>query len=218
MIKIRREKIIEIVWLIVVVALFVISIKMVKSGELEIYVASFGIWAPLIIFFLKASTLIIAPLGGTPLYVLSGTLFGGAKGFLICFLGDIFGSSVCFFLSRKYGQKVLGFFAGSQNVARVLSTVNIISSTKSFIKARLGFISMPELLSYAAGLSKINFWTFSVINALFYIPIDLMLVFLGSKLAMLSGKYLLIYPLILFLIAFVGFLSLYKDYEKADSF
>lgn len=210
----KKEKIIEIVWFIIVLTIFVISVKMVRSGELSTQVASFGIFAPLLVIVLKMTTLVIAPLGGTPLYVISGALFGSVKGFLICLLGDVLGSSVCFFLSRKYGTKVLNFFAGSQNVDKVLKTVNIISNTKSFIKARIGFISMPELLSYASGLSKINFWKFSIINALFYMPVDFILVFLGSRLAEFSAKYFLILPIIIFVFALSGFALLYKDYEK----
>jgi len=212
----KRGKIIEIVWFVIILAIFIISIKMVRSGELESQVASFGIMAPLLVVVLKMTTLIVAPLGGTPLYVLSGAIFGSAKGFAISLLGDILGSSVCFWLSRKYGQKILNFFAGSQNVERVLKTVNIIGNTKSFIKARVGFISMPELLSYASGLSKINFWTFSLINAIFYIPVDFALVFLGAQIAALSAKYFLIIPAIIFLFTLSGFLMLYKDYEKAE--
>lgn len=215
-IKIRKEKIIEIVWFVVVIVLFIVSIKMIRNGELQSQIQSFGIWAPLIIVVLKMSTLIIAPLGGTPLYVLSGALFGSLKGFLICFIGDILGSSVCFWLSRKYGSKVLNFFAGSQNIERVLKTVNIISDTKSFVKARLGFLSIPELLAYAAGLSKINFWIFTFINAFFYFPIDLGLVFFGSQLTNIGSQYYWIIPGLAFLAAISGFTLLYKDYQKTE--
>lgn len=212
----KREKIIEIVWFVIIIVLFIFSIKMLRSGELQSEVASFGIFAPLLIVVLKMTTLIVAPLGGTPIYVLSGALFGSVKGFAICLLGDILGSSVCFWLSRKYGQKVLNFFVGAQNLEKVLKTVNIISGVKSFIKARVGFISMPELLAYASGLSKIKFWTFSIINTLFYIPVDFLLVFLGSRLAELSIKYFLIIPIIIFVFTLSGFALLYKDYEKIE--
>ncbi len=212
----KKEKIIEIVWLVVVVLLFIFSLKLLRSGELESQVASFGLLAPVVVLLLKMASLIIAPLGGSPLYIIAGGIFGNLKGFLICFVGDVLGSSVCFFLSRKYGAKVLNFFAGSQNVERVLKTVNIISNTKSFIKARFGFISIPELLAYASGLSKINFWKFFVINALFFVPVDFAFVFLGSRIALLSARYVLLLPLIVFLIAFIGFLTLYKEYEKVE--
>lgn len=212
----KKEKIIEIIWFVVIVFIFIISIKMLRSGELESQVASFGMLAPLLIVVLKMATLVIAPLGGTPIYVLSGALFGSIKGFAIALLGDILGSSVCFLISRRYGSSVLNFFAGAQNVEKVLKTVNIISTTKSFIKARLGFMSMPELLAYAAGLSKINFWTFTLINTLFYIPVDFVFVFLGSQIVEFSAKYFLIIPAIIFVFTLSGFAMLYKDYEKVE--
>jgi len=212
----KREKIIEWIWIIVVVVLFVVSIKMVRSGELEAELASFGVLAPIVLVILKMGTLIIAPLGGSPLYLISGALFGSVKGFLLSLLGDVLGTSVCFLLSRRYGEKVIRSLAGSSNVDRVLGATSLLHDTRSFVKARFAFISIPELLAYASGLSKLSFWKFSIINALFYIPIDLVLVFLGSRIANLSGKYILIYPAIIFLLAFVGFLSLYKDYQNRE--
>ncbi len=212
----KREKFIEILWFVVILALFFVSIKFLRNGELQSQVEALGIFAPLLILILKMSTLVVAPLGGTPIYVLSGALFGSFKGFILVLLGDILGSSICFYLSKIYGQRVLKFFAGSKNVEKVLKTVNIISNTRSFIKARFVFVSMPELLAYASGLSKINFWTFTIINAIFYAPIDLILVFFGSQLVTLPLKYFFLYPLILMFFAFGGFMALYKDYESRE--
>lgn len=212
----RKERIIEIIWFVIVVFLFVFSIKLLKSGELQTQVASFGILAPIVLVFLKAATLVIAPLGGTPIYILSGALFGLTKGLLVVIVGDLVGSTICFWLSRKFGTKVLNFFAGPQNVEKVLKTVNIINSTKTFTKARLGFVSMPELLAYASGLSKINFWKFSIINLLFYIPVDLVYVLLGDKLVESGTKLFVIITVVVYLAAITGFALLYKDYEKAE--
>ncbi len=212
----KKEKIIEAVWFVLILGLFIVSVILIKNGSLQERVASFGIWAPLILLVFKISTLVIAPLGGTPIYLLSGALFGNFNGLMLMLLGDLLGSSICFYLSRIYGLKVLKFFVGGQNVERILKTVSLLDNKKSFIKARFAFISMPELLSYASGLSKINFWTFSVINLLFYIPIDIVLVFFGSQIASLSIKYFFIYPLVLGLFALSGFLALYKDYQKTE--
>lgn len=212
----KKEKIIEVIWFVVIVAIFIVSVKMLRSGDLEAQVSRFGIFAPIFVLALKMTTLIIAPLGGTPLYVLSGALFGSVKGFMLSLVGDILGSSVCFFLSRKYGEKILKSLVGTSNVEKVVKTVNIISGTKSFIKARVGFMSMPELLSYASGLSKINFWKFTAINTLFYIPMDFALVFLGSQITGLSAKYFFIIPAVVFIFTLAGFAMLYKDYEKTE--
>ncbi len=214
--KNKKESITQIIWFVFVVTLFVLSFWLLRNGELQSVVESLGFWAPFLVILLKMSTLIIAPLGGTPIYVLSGAVFGPTSGFVIVMIGDILGSSVCFFISRKYGERVLKKFVGENNLESVLKTVNIISTTKSFIKARLGFVSMPELLSYAAGLSKINFGTFTLINSLFYVPVVFLYVFFGSALVELSVRYFFIFPVIISVFSISGFLLLYKDYEKVE--
>src|SRR3989344_1955519 len=115
----KKEKIIEIVWLVITVVLFIVSIYFTRNGELQSKVASFGIIAPFVIAILKITTLVIAPLGGLPLYIVSGALFGSFYGFLICFLADVVGCSICFLLSRKYGQEVLNFFVGSEHMDKI---------------------------------------------------------------------------------------------------
>jgi uncharacterized membrane protein YdjX (TVP38/TMEM64 family) len=75
---------------------------------------------------------------------------------------------------------------------------------------------LPELLAYAAGLSKINFWKFTLINALFYLPVDFVLVFLGSQVRELSLRYFFIIPVLAVIAGLVGFGLLYKDYEKLE--
>lgn len=212
----NKDRIIESIWFVAILVLFIFTIILLRNGSLQEKVASFGVWAPLLVFILKTMTLVVAPLGGTPIYVLSGALFGNWPGFLLVITADIFGSAVCFFISRKYGVKVLSKFVGKQNINRVLSSVDLISNSKSFTKARLGFVSMPELLAYAAGLSKINFFQFTWINALFYLPMDFVLVFLGSQIATLSAKYFFIVPAVFFVLTISGVALLYKDYQKLE--
>lgn len=212
----RKQKIIEIIWFFVVVLLFVFSLQLIRSGDLDIFVAKTGIFAPIILVLLKMTTLIVAPLGGSPLYIIGGALFGGLKGFALTLLGDILGSAVCFLLSRKYGERVLSTFVGSQNKDRVVGAVSLLGNTSSIIKARLAFISIPELLSYAAGLSRVSFWKFMVINALFYVPVDLILVVLGSEVASITAKYFLLLPVIIFVLSAIGFAALYSDYQKIE--
>jgi uncharacterized membrane protein YdjX (TVP38/TMEM64 family) len=213
----KRERLVEFVWVAIVVALFIFSIKMLRSGELEALIISLGFWAPFMAVALKMSTLIIAPLGGTPLYVISGAAFGNVEGFILMFGGDILGSSVCFYISRKYGTRFLRVLAGSRNTEKIVQAVNVISSTKSFVKARVGFVTMPELLSYAAGLSRINFWKFSIINALFYAPVDIVLVFLGTQIAKFTASHAIFYFGAVFVVSALGFLFLYKDFQKSES-
>lgn len=212
----KKEKIIQIIWFVIIIALFYFSLELLRSGDLNQFVAKAGIFAPLILVILKITTLVVAPLGGSPLYVVAGALFGGVKGFVLAFIGDVIGSAICFWLSRRFGQKVLDTFVGSQYKEKVVQTVSIIHDTKSVIKARLAFVSIPELLSYAAGLSKVGFWKFMFINALFYLPVDMAVVFLGAEIANITARYFLLLPIVIFIISAIGFASLYTDYQKVE--
>ena len=213
----KRQKIIECVWFIIIILLFVVSIQMIKSGSLVTQIDSFGIWAPIIFVLLKISTLVIAPLSGTPLYFIAGSLFGNFYGLVLSLLGDALGSVICFFLSRFYGQKIVKTLAGDKFFGKVMNTVAVLKDSKSIIKARLALIAVPEILAYASGFSKINFLTFFLINMLFYIPVDFMYIFFGSQITAIIAEYTFwFYSLILF-VTVAGFWFLYKDYKKLDS-
>src|SRR3989344_236290 len=216
--KNNRSSLLEIVWFVVILTLFIVSLKMVRSGNLAQMLSSFGILAPIILVILKALTLIIAPLGGSPLYFLSGAMFGNLQGFLLCFLGDALGSAGCFFISRKFGDKIVRKLAGDKFFVQIKKYANLLGDTKSFVKARIAVFNIPELSAYAAGLSPISFLKFILVQMLFSIPVSFLLVFFGYQIANLSLKYFFLYPLILSFFAFGGFVALYKDYESSEEF
>lgn len=71
------------------------------------YIERAGIWAPVLFIALKASTVVIAPLSGGPLYPLVGAFFGFFPGLIYAIIGDIIGYTLAFFISRKLGHPVV---------------------------------------------------------------------------------------------------------------
>lgn len=212
----KKDKILEIAWLVVILGLFFVSIKMLRSGELQAQIESFGIWAPIALVFLKVSTLVVAPLGGSPLYVVAGAVFGNINGFLLCFLGDVVGSTACFWISRIYGEKVVKIFAGQKFFGEIEKFLKLLNNTKSFLKARIALISLPEIFAYAAGFSRVGFWKFTLIHSAFMLPLNFGGVFLGSQIAIFASKYYFVFMALIALFAISGFSLLYKDYEKME--
>ncbi len=213
----KIQSILNIFWYLLLLFLFIYSIFLIRSGSLEYTISQLGFWAPLVLVLLKISTLVIAPLGGTPIYIISGVLFGPLFGFLICLLGDILGSAICFLISRKYGKRMVLYFAGEKMYQSIMRIINIISDTKSFIKARLALFSVPEILAYASGLSTISFPKFIFLHSLFYIPIDFLFVFFGSQIVNMAGSKAFLFSVTFIIISGIGLSLLYKDYEKVDS-
>jgi uncharacterized membrane protein YdjX (TVP38/TMEM64 family) len=127
-------------------------------------VANSGIWAPLILIAAKASTIIIAPIGGAPLYPLGGALFGFWYGSALLILGDALGSAVAFYLSRFLGRSIAEKMMGEEKhfLSRALK---MMGTVKGFFLARLCFLPAPEITSYGAGLTRLHFIPFIFISA-----------------------------------------------------
>ena len=74
------------------------------------------------------------------------------------------------FVERHLGQKLSAGFLGSQNTLTFLV----------FGSRLLPFLSF-DMISYAAGLSKLNFWRFAVATLAGIIPASFLLAHLGSE-------------------------------------
>lgn len=155
-------------WISILVILIIIFLSvgsfLIDLDSFQKTIEGAGIWAPLLYIAAKSSTVIFAPLSGTALYVFSVPLFGFWKGILYSFIGDLIGAVVTFYLSRFYGQPVIKYFAGKKNMKYIESTLDIMSTYKGFISIRLAALTMPEIASYAAGLTKLRFTQFIFIH------------------------------------------------------
>lgn len=166
--------------LVVVLILIFVSVRYLGSDELRAYVESAGIWAPLLLVFAKASTIIIAPLGGSPLYPLAGTLFGFWKGLFLVLIGDALGSTVSFWIGRTFGQGVVEKLLGKDGIFK--SILNNMGTVRGFAITRTLLLTMQDLIAYAAGLSKLPFLPFITIHSAVGVIPAAILTSLGSTL------------------------------------
>ncbi len=147
------------VMLAVLIALsFIVDIDTLKT-----WVIQAGVWAPLVFILLKISTVVIAPLSGSPLYPLVGLLFGFWPGLLYVALGDFIGYTVTFFISRIFGRSIVMKMISKKEEGLLAKIVYHIGTGKGFFHACLTCFALPELLSYGAGLSRIRYITFILI-------------------------------------------------------
>lgn len=161
--KYIKEHIVSIIVLSILIILsfgsFFIDLTSIRQA-----IESAGVWAPIFYILAKASTVIFAPLSGTALYVFSVPLFGFWNGVLYSFIGDLIGAVVTFYISRFFGRPVVQYFAGKKNMPHIEDALELMATAKGFITMRIAALSMPEIASYAAGLTPINFWFFIVVH------------------------------------------------------
>ena len=133
-----------------------------------------GVVGPLVYIILKASTIVISPLVGAPLYLIAGPLFGFWKGFLYSMIGDILGTTAAFYLSRLYGKRIINFFFSGRLIRLIEKVLSKIEDWKGLLYSRLVLFVLHDVISYAAGLTRIRFSTFITVSIMaFIIPVAL---------------------------------------------
>lgn len=158
-----HDALLNIVWIGLTITAIYLFARFMGINEMRERIAMVGIWGPLLIILLKASTLVVAPLGGSPLYPIAGAAFGFWYGFLYTFLGDFLGTAIAFYISRLFGRKVAEYFVTKPGMRVVDAVLGYLETTRGLIQARLIFFSFPEGVVYAAGLTAIPFWKFLVV-------------------------------------------------------
>lgn len=175
-----------------------------------------GVFAPVILVILKATTIVVAPLGGTIIYPIAGALFGFWKGLLLSLLGDAIGSSIAFWISRKFGRSVLHYFTGNGQIPMLEKVVEQLSDRKKFIRARILFAGFMDIFAYAAGLTKINFWFFIVVHISVHAVLVVLYILFGDLL--ISGKFTIVAIVGIFgtLLAVLGAWFFHSDLFKSN--
>jgi len=194
-------------WIILfIVVMYVIS-RLFGFDAIQEKVKEAGAFGPLILIIAKASVIIFAPLGGGPLYFIAGPLFGFWPGFIYIFLGDMFGSVVAFYISRKFGRKVVRRFLSEGGMKYVDDLLYHMSSWKGFLYARILFIGMHDIVSYVAGLSSITFTQFISISVLVAVPPLLLVIAVGMALIdniVLAGAVIAVAGIISLIVCVLG--------------
>ena len=152
----------------------------VDLSTLRTWVEGVGIWGPLVFILLKISTVVVAPLSGSPLYPLAGLIFGFWPGILYIAVGDFLAHTTTFYISRIFGQRIVFKLLSGKEEGVVARIVDHIGDTRGFFQACLTCFALPEVLSYGAGLSRLSYIKFIGILMPFLITVASILVFFGS--------------------------------------
>lgn len=106
----RRRFVLHAVTLVLVFVVASVLVRrhmefLIDAQSLRSYIMAFGPLAPLALIVLQAAQVIVAPVHGQVLTLVAGYLFGGWWGTLYTMLGITVGSTIAFWLSRRYGRR-----------------------------------------------------------------------------------------------------------------
>ena len=141
---------------------------MLEPGRLEMWIGAGGAYAPALHVLLMAIA-VVSPLPTLPLTLAGGRLFGPVAGTLYSVLGASLGALVSFSLARWLGRDFIArFFKG-----HILSceTCSDRLLTKVVLLGRLVPVVPFDLVSYAAGLTRMSAWKFAAANLVGMLPL-----------------------------------------------
>ena len=125
--------------------------------ELRAFIRGYGVWAPLVLVVLQALQVVLAPIPGQVLAVVAGYLFGAWWGTLYNMIGVTIGSTIAFWLSRRFGRSYVERIVHED----ALATFDGISDDS----VRLGlfvFFLLPglpdDVLCFVGGLTRLPLW------------------------------------------------------------
>jgi uncharacterized membrane protein YdjX (TVP38/TMEM64 family) len=192
----------------VVFILSSVNVDMAKG-----YILSFGIWAPIVSFMLMIFQSIAAPLPAFVLTFANAGLFGWIKGAILSWSSALAGAVVCFYISRYFGREVVEKFTSSTALNSVDGFFEKYGKYTILITRLLPFVSF-DLVSYAAGLTGMSFWSFFWATGIGQLPATIVYSYVGGMLV--GGAKMMVFGLfILFALSILIFMAKKMMNEKS---
>ncbi|SMG43008.1 TVP38/TMEM64 family protein [Dethiosulfovibrio salsuginis] len=189
-------------WLFDLVDLF----HQLDVGVIREYILSFGIWAPVISFWLMIFQSVVAPLPAFLITFANAGLFGWWKGAILSWSSAMAGAALCFYISRLYGRGVVEKLTSKAGLEGVDRFFDRYGDYAVLVARLLPFVSF-DIVSYGAGLTSMKFWPFFIATGIGQLPATIVYSYVGG---MLTGGTRLFVTGLLILFAMSTFIALWK--------
>lgn len=163
----QKAKILKNILMVTLVLLLLLSIVFVMRGYLaghfdsvetfQEYIASFGIFAPLILTTVQAIQVILPVLPGFLGCIVGAGMFGAMGGFWCNYIGISAGSIIAFLLARRFGVELVQRMVPMKKYQKWVDWVNTKKSyTVVLFLAILLPLAPDDFLCYFSGLTGMS--------------------------------------------------------------
>ncbi len=144
------------------------------------YIVSYGLWAPVASCLLMVLQALVAPVPSFLITFANGLAFGVFWGWMLSLFGHVLAASVCFGISRSLGRvpvEVLVGRTGLESADRWFARWGMYAVFAARLVPGVAF----DVISYAAGLTRMRFRSFFAATTLGIFPQTLLYSFLGRR-------------------------------------
>jgi len=152
---------------------------LMDAERLDMLVAGAGIWGPVVIVTLMTVAVVASPIPSAPIALAAGAAYGHLWGTVQVVIGAELGALIAFGLARILGQDVLRRMLGDRVDAGLLGSQTALTITV-FASRLMPFVSF-DMISYAAGLSRLHAWRFALATLAGIVPASFLLAHFGGE-------------------------------------
>ncbi|MEI4234432.1 TVP38/TMEM64 family protein [Roseovarius sp. D22-M7] len=152
---------------------------LLEGERLKMLVARAGLWGPVLIVTLMTVAVVASPIPSAPIALAAGAAYGHLWGTLQVVIGAELGALIAFGLARILGHDVLRRVFGDRVDAGMLGSQTALTATV-FASRLMPFVSF-DMISYAAGLSRLHAWRFALATLAGIIPASFLLAHFGGE-------------------------------------
>lgn len=171
---------------LIIAGYFVLSHKGIidflsDGSALKTWIQQLGLFGPLVIIGLLTLAIVMSPIPSAPIALVSGAVYGHYLGAIYVVIGAELGAIIAFFIARLSGAKTFKNWLGDRYDKYMLGSQTTLMGIV-FLSRLLPFISF-DMVSYAAGVTALTFWRFTLATLAGVIPSSFLLAHFGSELA-----------------------------------
>lgn len=159
-------------------------VAMFKSGDFDqmrTFIGKYGKWAMLVSAFLMIFQSIAAPLPAFFITLTNANLFGWWQGCILSWVSSMAGAAMCFYIARILGRDIVEKICTKGALLSIEKFFDKYGNKCILIARLLPFISF-DIVSYAAGLTAMDFWGFFVATGIGQLPACIVYSYVGGML------------------------------------
>ena len=158
---------------------FGLEIRLPSREDLHLWIVASGLLGPVLVVALMTVAIVASPIPSAPIALAAGAAYGHSFGTILVVFGAELGAIIAFLLARGLGRPFVERHVGKKLSTGFLGSQNTLTFLV-FSSRLLPFLSF-DMISYAAGLSKLHFWRFAFATLPGIIPASFILAHLGSE-------------------------------------
>jgi len=168
------------------------------------FIRGYGILAPVVFVVLQAVQVVVAPIPGQVLAVVAGYLFGAWWGTLYNMIGITIGSTIAFWISRRYGRAYV------ENIVQEEALARFDAVSDDYGPPALFFLFLvpglpDDVICFAGGLTDIPLWQLVVLAVIGRAPAFFLVNVVGDLLGTGNFPTAVVLAVILVVISVIGY-------------